>query len=389
MALSLGRRLYNLTGRREAGDDAAYPPRPAGRLVWLHAPRVEVVQGLVHLAAKLAQEDGVQTVLTGPRETGHLPPPADQPDEAKAFLDHWRPDAIVLADGEIRTALLFEADARGIPVMVVEGREPYLARGRDGWFPGLLRGAVQTVRHVLALDETAGRAYRRAGAAQVEVVGRMEHLSAALSCNEGERAALAEILKARPVWLATAVPQAEEAAVIAAHRAALRLSHRLLLILVPENQARTEELARRIEEGEGWVVARRAVDEEPDPETAVYLPDSAEEYGLWYRLAPVAFVGGSLYGVGALRDPLEAAALGSAIIHGPRPGPYGPIFGRLGAARAARAVSSADDLGEALSDLLAPDRAALAAQSAWAVASDGADVTEKVLQYLRLYVGER
>lgn len=389
MALSLGRRLYNLTGRREAGDDAAYPPRPAGRLVWLHAPRVEVVQGLVHLAAKLAQEDGVQTVLTGPRETGHLPPPADQPDEAKAFLDHWRPDAIVLADGEIRTALLFEAEARGIPVMVVEGREPYLARGRDGWFPGLLRGAVQTVRHVLALDETAGRAYRRAGAAQVEVVGRMEHLSAALSCNEGERAALAEILKARPVWLATAVPQAEEAAVIAAHRAALRLSHRLLLILVPENQARTEELARRIEEGEGWVVARRAVDEEPDPETAVYLPDSAEEYGLWYRLAPVAFVGGSLYGVGALRDPLEAAALGSAIIHGPRPGPYGPIFGRLGAARAARAVSSADDLGEALSDLLAPDRAALAAQSAWAVASDGADVTEKVLQYLRLYVGER
>ena len=388
MALSLGRRLYNLTGRREAGDDAAYPPRPAGRLVWLHAPRVEVVQGLVHLAAKLAQEDGVQTVLTGPRETGHLPPPADQPDEAKAFLDHWRPDAIVLADGEIRTALLFEAEARGIPVMVVEGREPYLARGRDGWFPGLLRGAVQTVRHVLALDETAGRAYRRAGAAQVEVVGRMEHLSAALSCNEGERAALAEILKARPVWLATAVPQAEEAAVIAAHRAALRLSHRLLLILVPENQARTEELARRIEEGEGWVVARRAVDEEPDPETAVYLPDSAEEYGLWYRLAPVAFVGGSLYGVGALRDPLEAAALGSAIIHGPRPGPYGPIFGRLGAARAARAVSSADDLGEALSDLLAPDRAALAAQSAWAVASDGADVTEKVLQYLRLYVGE-
>ena len=100
-------------------------------------------------------------------------------------------------------------------------------------------------------------------------------------------------------------------------------------------------------------------------------------------------MGGSLYGVGALRDPLEAAALGSAIIHGPRPGPYGPIFGRLGAARAARAVSSADDLGEALSDLLAPDRAALAAQSAWAVASDGADVTEKVLQYLRLYVGER
>ena len=61
--------------------------------------------------------------------------------------------------------------------------------------------------------------------------------------DEIARAALAEVLKARPVWLAAAVPQAEEAAVIAAHRAALRLSHRLLLILVPESCTRAEALA--------------------------------------------------------------------------------------------------------------------------------------------------
>ncbi|MFZ9199684.1 MAG: hypothetical protein ACO22Z_10070, partial [Paracoccaceae bacterium] len=91
--------------------------------------------------------------------------------------------------------------------------------------------------------------------------------------------------------------------------------------------------------------------------------------------------------IGALRDPLEPAALGSAIIYGPRPGPYGATFGRLGAARAARAVGSATDLAEALGDLLAPDRAALAAQAAWTVASDGAEVTEKVLQRLRQLLG--
>ena len=102
--------------------------------------------------------------------------------------------------------------------------------------------------------------------------------------------------------------------------------------------ARAEALAAELEAMEGWIVARRAVDEEPDTETAVYLPDSAEEYGLWYRLAPVTYIGGSLAGEGALRNPLEPAALGSAIIYGPRPGPYGTVFGRLGAARAARAV---------------------------------------------------
>jgi 3-deoxy-D-manno-octulosonic-acid transferase len=387
MALSLGRRLYNLTGRREAVGDGAFPPRPAGRLVWLHAPREGALQGLMHLANKLAEEDGIATLVTGPREAGQMPAPADQPADVRAFLTHWQPDAIVLSDGEIRPALLFEAEARGIPAMVVDGREPSLVRGRDGWFPGLMRGAVQSLRHVFALDEVAAQSYRKAGAAQVDVLGRMEAVSAALACHEGERAALAEVLKARPIWLAAAVPQAEEAAVIAAHSAALRLSHRLLLILVPEQAARAEALAAQLEAMEGWIVARRALDEEPDSETAVYLPDSAEEYGLWYRLAPVTYIGGSLAGEGALRNPLEPAALGSAIIYGPRPGPYGTVFGRLGAARAARAVGSASDLAEALGDLLAPDRAALAAQAAWAVASDGAEVTETVLLRLRQLIG--
>jgi 3-deoxy-D-manno-octulosonic-acid transferase len=40
-----------------------------------------------------------------------------------------------------------------------------------------------------------------------------------------------------------------------------------------------------------------------------------------------------------------------------------------------------------LDDLLAPDRAALMAQAAWTVASDGAEVTEKVLKRLRLLMG--
>ena len=80
---------------------------------------------------------------------------------------------------------------------------------------------------------------------------------------------------------------------------------------------------------------------------------------------------------------MEAAALGSAILHGPRAGVHGQAFGRLGAARAARAVSSATDLADALGDLLSPDRTARLAQSAWAVASDGAEATETLLQYIR------
>lgn len=389
MAFSLGRTLYNLTGRRAVGPDEARPARPSGDLIWLHAAEVGCSRGLRQLALRLVEELGVTVLLTCPEAVPltadmlHQHPPLDTPAEARAFLSHWAPALAVMAEGELRPALLFEADARRLPVIMVDARAPYLMKGREGWYPGLMRTTLQSIGQVLAVDEAAARAFRRAGAAEVAVAGRMEEPSAALSYHEPERAMLAGLMATRPVWLAVDVPAAEEAAVIAAHRSALRLAHRLLLILVPQDAARAAELAAAMEASEGWTVAQRQLDQEPDAETEVYIPDSAAEYGLWYRLAPVSYMGGSLLGEGCARNPMEPAALGSAIVYGPRPGGYGSVFGRLGAAQAARAVGSAGDLGDALSDLLAPDRAARLAQAAWTLASDGVEVTDRVVEFAR------
>ena len=155
------------------------------------------------------------------------------------------------------------------------------------------------------------------------------------------------------------------------------------MILVPQDPGRAAELAAGMEAAEGWSVALRSLEQEPDTEVSVYIPDSAAEFGLWYRLAPVTYLGGSLLGDGCARNPMEAAALGSAIIHGPKPGGYGPLFNRFGAERAARSITSAADLGEALSDLLAPDRTARLAQAAWSLASDGVEVTEEIIGLTR------
>ena len=74
---------------------------------------------------------------------------------------------------------------------------------------------------------------------------------------------------------------------------------------------------------------------------------------------------------------------GCAARCGPGAGAHGAAFGRLGAARAARAVASSRDLADAVGDLLAPDRAARLAQAAWAVASEGAEATDALLNHLR------
>ncbi|MFN3993435.1 MAG: 3-deoxy-D-manno-octulosonic acid transferase [Tabrizicola flagellatus] len=391
MAASLGLTLYNLGQRRDPAEAGERPARPAGRLVWLHAPGEALVSPVRALARRLVEEDGLPVLMTAPQPGPDLPgvilqpPPPDNPADARTFLDHWRPEIAVFAGGQLRPAVMHETAERAIPMLVVNGKAPAFLRERDSWYPGLMRQALGRFRAILAVDEAAARAFRKGGAnlSAVAVVGRMEEESTVLPAQEAERAALSRLLSARPVWFAAGIPEAEEAAVLEAHRLALQHSHRLLLILMPENPSRAAPLAAALEASGDWGVAERARDEDPQPETEILIADNPAEYGLWYRLAPITFLGGTLSGKGPVRDPMEAAVLGSAILHGPKTGQAGLVLGRLGAARATRAVASAAGLGEALGDLLAPDRAARLAQAAWTVASDGAEVTERVMQRIR------
>ncbi len=392
---SLGKTLYSLTSRRPRQEgNIARAPRPDGPLIWLHAATDGASNsGLTALARRLNDEHDLN-VLHTPQGRGNFSDsmPNDVAAEVDAFLEHWHPDAMVMTGGELRPALLQAAQLRGIPALLVDGAEPVLMRGIDAWLPGLARSAARRYAAILTADEGAARSYRKLGAAQVARIGRMESGSMALPYHEPERAALAAMFATRPVWLAVALPAAEEDAVIAAHRAALRLSHRLLLIVIPSDPERAHDLAQKIETEEGWIVARRDLDQDPEPDVSVYIAETGDdqqaEFGLWYRLAPVAFMGGSLLGTGCARAPMQAAALGSAIIHGRRAGAYGADLGRLGAALGAAAVSTPAELSEVLAELLAPDRAARQAHAAWSVASEGAEVTDRVIATILELIGE-
>jgi 3-deoxy-D-manno-octulosonic-acid transferase len=391
MSRSIGLTLYSVFAEREPAPTEVWPDRPAGRLIWLHAPSAGAMRPLAELARRLREEDGYPVLVTCPEP---LPPqaglvraaaPLETAAAARAFLDHWQPEVAVFSEGELRPILLNEVARRDIPAIMVDARAPFLPGNRRGWWPGLVRQTLGRFARILALDEAAARQFRKRGAPEnvVRVEGRMEDGSSVLPCTEAERAALVRLFQTRPVWLAVGVPEAEDAAVIAAHRSALRLAHRLLLILVPDVPERAETLARQLEATDGWVIARRSADEEPDEETHVFLADVPSELGLWYRLAPITFLGGSLYGGGSLRDPFEAAALGSALLHGPQAGQWRTALARLTEARASRQVSSPLELADGLSELLSPDRAARLAQGAWAVASAGTEVTDRVVLLVR------
>ncbi|MFO7921558.1 MAG: 3-deoxy-D-manno-octulosonic acid transferase [Nioella sp.] len=377
--------------------------RPEGELVWFHAASVGESLSLLELIRRMIEErpDLHVLVTTGtvtsaevmqarlPKGAMHQFIPVDVLPWVRRFLDHWRPDLAVWTESELWPALIVETGARDIPMVIINARMSKTSHDRWRFLRGMARSLLERFAEAHVQDGLTAGYLRRLGlpGERLHVTGTLKEGAAALPADEGERQRLADHLAGRPTWLAASTHEGEEEVILQAHKQALRINPRLLLVVVPRHPHRGDEVARLIE-AQSFRHARRSKGELPDPETAVYLADTMGELGLWYRLAPISFVGGSLEPVGG-HNPFEPAALGSVILHGPYVSNFSDIFQRLTDARAARLVSSPDGLAAAVNDLLNPDRAADMAHAAWEVCSAGAEVTDKALDMLFDRLDER
>ncbi len=134
--------------------------------------------------------------------------------------------------------------------------------------------------------------------------------------DEGQATALLAQTGARPVWLAALTHPGEDEIVLEAFGRLTEEFPGLLLVLVPRHPVRTDDIAAMID-SRGLRAARRSLDQAIETDTDVYLGDTLGEMGLFYRLAPVTFLGGSFNDAGG-HNPVEAALSGSALVTGPR-----------------------------------------------------------------------
>lgn len=372
-------------------------PRPDGYLLWCLSETADQAGPALALAEDLADrlEQPVRALIT-PMDEKPLAPgvaeavihqfaPGDSDGTVQRFLDHWRPDFCLTIGTPNRPQLLKAAASAEIPLLHAAAPRPSGASARRS--PAYL-SEFHTCLAATPEDAEVMRAQLKSTTVQIEDTGPLTDTVRALPCNDAECDDLAKLLGGRPVWLAANVSGIEPRMMGAAHRKAFRSAHRLLLILVPRQGEDAAAIAERFE-ADGWRVALRSEQQEPDLDVEIYIADTLGELGLWYRLSPVSFVGGSLDPSGVPTDAYAPAALGSAVLHGQNLGVSPARLLRLQEAGAAQLVRNADELGEAVISLLAPDKAAMMAQSGWATTTESAPVVERLAEIMEAIIDER
>jgi len=373
-------RVFNGQGNAQA-PDIALPAIASSRVCWLHATEPGSHDVLKVLAAQLSDlRDAPECVVTG---GGKHPGPGEDPREIEGWLDRIRPLMIVLAGAVLPPNLIERAQARGVALMLVNATQAS-APGRWRLWPGFTRSLLASFTQIHATNEIVAQGFSRLlrGAVPVLAGGSLARFQPATACNHVELAALRDALWGRPVWFAYSLPENETEAALAAHAQALRRSHRLLMILAPRDPDSGKALAARAAEL-GFSCARRMPDDEITETTQIYIADAEDEPGLFLRLAPVSYLGGSLTRDTATPGPLLAAALGSALVFGPNAEPEARVFlNHLHRVGGGRRIVEATDLGEAVSALLSPEIGAEAALRAWTLATEGSDATYQLARAL-------
>ena len=369
--------------------------RPEGPLVWIHAASVGEATAVLGLIEHLldTRPDLEILVTTGtvtsarlldnrlPAHARHQFVPADLPSWTARFLDCWRPDLALWVESELWPNLVFAADARNIPMVLLNARLSARSYSRWRHWPGLIRTILRAFDLCLAQDQRQAERFRSLGARQVAALGDLKAAAPALPFDRSELSHLRAEIGSRPLWLAASTHTGEEKVAARVHRDLAAHHPGLLTIIVPRHPARGDAIGVMLAE-QGLRIARRAHGDPITRDTQVYLADTMGELGLFYRLAGIAFVGGSLAAKGG-HNPFEAARLGCAVLHGPDMSNCAAMAAALAAAGAAETVSGAAALAQSVSALLADERVrAERAAAAAHVAAAGLGVLDAVLERL-------
>jgi 3-deoxy-D-manno-octulosonic-acid transferase len=365
--------LY-LNRRRRAGreDEARFEERrgvasrsrPDGFLVWFHAASVGESMSMLRLIDRLlADRPGTQILVTTGTVTSaamvadrlgdrviHQYVPVDRHAWVDRFLDHWRPDCAIWIESEIWPNLLLGIAERGIPAALVNARMSARSHARWQYAPDAIRRLLETFDLCLAQTEQEAERLGKLGARDVRYVGHLKYAADPLSADPIALAELEHAIGRRPMWLLASSHPGEEEIAIAAHcRLALDYPD-LLTVIVPRHVKRGAAIARSAQAA-GLKVSLRSGGLPPEPRDQIFIVDSMGELGLWYRLTPIACIGGSLVPIGG-HNPIEAAQLGCALLYGPHMFSMPGITAELQAAHAAWIVNDTGTLVNAVARLL-------------------------------------
>jgi 3-deoxy-D-manno-octulosonic-acid transferase len=320
--------------------------RPHGPLVWIHGASVGEVLAAAGLIERLRALN-LRILLTSgtvtsaavvarrfPPDVIHQYVPYDSPRYVARFLDHWQPSLALFIESDLWPNMILGGAARRLPMVLINGRMSHRSFPRWRRISATIEALLGRFEVCLAQSEVDAERFSALGSRNVVTTGNLKLDVPAPPADTARLERLMAVTRGRPVIVAASTHAGEEEILGGVHRELAGYFPRLLTVIVPRHPNRGEAVAAMIT-ASGLHASLRSHEELPTATTDIYVADTMGELGLFYRLAPIVFMGGSLVEHGG-QNPIEAIKLGAAIVHGQHVFNFTELYDALDAAGGAK-----------------------------------------------------
>lgn len=337
-------------------------PRHNGKLVWFHCASVGESASVLPLIEEMLRVNAwIQVMVTTgtttsadfmerrlPARAFHQYVPIDKPEFVEEFIDYWQPDLAIWVESEFWPNLIFATKEWGCPMVLLNARMSNDSFEKWSKYKRTAKDILRCFDLVLPQSREDARKLEELGARRIKYLGNLKYGAPALPHDDKELERLQDMIGKRFVWVAASTHPGEEEEIIKAHLKIKERMYSVLTIIVPRHPKRAAEIRAMIPQNLN--VATRSHNDRIAEDTDIYIADSIGELGIFFRLAPIVFIGGSLVEHGG-HNPIEAAHLDSAILTGPNMFNFAEIMHEFEKAVAVGVVENSTELAAAVYEL--------------------------------------
>ncbi len=317
-------------------------------VIWIHAVSVgEVIASKPLVEALFDTYTGVPILLTTTTPTGsdrvrsmfanqiaqqklvHSYFPYDLLGAVSRFIKIYKPKILIVVETEIWPNLYAKCHQNEIPVLMVNARLSEKSTLSYLKIKGLVSETLSKVNVIAVRSKTDAQRFSQLGAtlSQIQEIGNIKYDISIDSTQEKNARELLGIMNAsaqeqRVICVAASTHKGEDSKILITYLKLLKQFPSLLLILVPRHPERFDEVYQDCirQFPEQLSVMRYSQSKELSEfdglKVKVILGDTMGEMQMWYALADVVFIGGSLVKTGG-HNPLEATLYGVPVVSGP------------------------------------------------------------------------
>ncbi len=311
---------------------AIYKQQYPNKVIWFHAVSVGEAEAVFPLIKRVQQrypENPILVTTTTPtgssrveailgNSVSHVYLPYDIPIVIKRFLVIFKPKIAIFMEKEIWPNLYAQSSQNNIPIMIVNAR--LSANSAKGYkkIPSLIVPALSHVSWIATQTEEDRQRFVDIGAQEklTSVTGNMK-FDLELDDNIVLRAKnlKKQLFNKRFVWIIASTHKNEEAIFLEIYPALKKQIPELLLMIVPRHPERFDEV-NQLAKNMQLNTCMRNSEQECKTNTDVYIVNTMGELKIFYGVADICFVGGSMVPVGG-HNILEPAAMNVPIMFGP------------------------------------------------------------------------